>query len=196
MSETRKKSVVVATRGVAFRDFLVFQVKLALEGFRDLLAINLSVIAIVVDILSGQGRRPRRFYTVVRWSRRFDGWLRLHSMKGMRDAEEEGSGVAGGHAARRVGGRDVLGSGNEAAGSGSEAPGSGSEAPGSGSEAAGSGSEAAGSGGGSALGDGAARSHGTAPRDERRLGSDADTLVEQFEELVRKTQRRAGGSGE
>ena len=182
MSETRKKSVVVATRGVAFRDFLVFQVKLALEGFRDLLAINLSVIAIVVDILSGQGRRPRRFYTVVRWSRRFDGWLRLHSMKGMRDAEEEGRGVAGGAAGRRVGGRDVLGSGNEATGSGSEAPGSGSEA--------------AGSGDGSAPGDGAARSHGTAPRDGRRLGSDADTLVEQFEELVRKTQRRAGGSGE
>ena len=174
MSETRKKSVVVATRGVAFRDFLEFQVKLALEGFRDLLAINLSVIAIVVDILSGQGRRPRRFYAVVRWSRRFDGWLRLHSMKGMRDAEEEGRGVAGGSAARRVGGRDVLGSGSEATGSGSEAPGSG---------------------------DGSGPSDGSAPRDdlardERRLGSDADTLVEQFEELVRKTQRRTGGSGE
>lgn len=175
MSETRKKSVVVATRGVAFRDFLVFQVKLALEGFRDLLAINLSVIAIVVDILSGQGRRPRRFYTVVRWSRRFDGWLRLHSMKGMRDAEEEGRGVAGGAAGRRVGGRDVLGSGSEATGSGSEAPGSSD---------------------GSALGDGTAPHDGLANRDERRLGSDADTLVEQFEELVRKTQRRTGGSGE
>lgn len=175
MSETRKKSVVVTTRGVAFRDFLVFQVKLALEGFRDLLAINISLIAIVVDILSGQGRRPRRFYAVVRWSRRFDGWLRLHSMKGMRDAEEEGSGVAGGSATRRVGGGDVLGSGSEAPGSGSEAPGSGD---------------------GTVPSDGPAQSHGTAPRDERRLGSDADTLVEQFEELVRKTRRKAGGSGE
>lgn len=174
MSETRKKSVVVTTRGVAFRDFLVFQVKLALEGFRDLLAINLSLIAIVVDILSGQGRRPRRFYAVVRWSRRFDGWLRLHSMKGMRDAEEEDRGVAGGSTARRVGGRDVLGSGSEAPGSrDGSAPGDGP-----------------------ARSHGPAQSHGTAPRDERRLGSDADTLVEQFEELVRKTRRGAGGSGE
>lgn len=141
MRESRKKSVAKVTRGVAVRDFLVFQLKLALEGVRDLLAINLSVIAIVVDILSGRGRRPRRFYAVVRWSRRFDGWLRLHSMKGMPEAEEDG--------------RDGA-DGPESTGAGSEAPGSGV---------------------------------GVVSQDKRRLGSDADTLVEQFEELVRKTRR-------
>ena len=141
MKESRKKSVVKVTRGVAVRDFLVFQLKLALEGVRDLLAINLSVIAIVVDILSGRGRRPRRFYAVVRWSRRFDGWLRLHRMKGMPEAEEDGRGGA---------------DGPESTGAGSEAPGSGV---------------------------------GVVSQDKRRLGSDADTLVEQFEELVRKTRR-------
>ncbi len=141
MRESRKKSVAKVTRGVAVRDFLVFQLKLALEGVRDLLAINLSVIAIVVDILSGRGRRPRRFYAVVRWSRRFDGWLRLHSMKGMPEAEEDG--------------RDGA-DGPESTGAGSEAPGS---------------------------------RVGVVPQDKRRLGSDADTLVEQFEELVRKTRR-------
>ena len=141
MRESRKKSVVKVTRGVAVRDFLVFQLKLALEGVRDLLAINLSVIAIVVDILSGRGRRPRRFYAVVRWSRRFDGWLRLHRMKGMPEAEEDGRGGA---------------DGPESTGAGSEAPGSGV---------------------------------GVVSQDKRRLGSDADTLVEQFEELVRKTRR-------
>ncbi len=141
MRESRKKSVAKVTRGVAVRDFLVFQLKLALEGVRDLLAINLSVIAIVVDILSGRGRRPRRFYAVVRWSRRFDGWLRLHSMKGMPEAEEDGRGGA---------------DGPESTGAGSEAPRSGV---------------------------------GVVPQDKRRLGSDADTLVEQFEELVRKTRR-------
>lgn len=141
MRESRKKSVAKVTRGVAVRDFLVFQLKLALEGVRDLLAINLSVIAIVVDILSGRGRRPRRFYAVVRWSRRFDGWLRLHSMKGMPEAEEDGRGGA---------------DGPESTGAGSEAPGSGV---------------------------------GVVSQDKRQLGSDADTLVEQFEELVRKTRR-------
>ena len=141
MRESRKKSVAKVTRGVAVRDFLVFQLKLALEGVRDLLAINLSVIAIVVDILSGRGRRPRRFYAVVRWSRRFDGWLRLHSMKGMPEAEEDGRGGA---------------DGPESTGAGSEAPGSGV---------------------------------GVVSQDKRQLGSDADTLVEQFEELVRETRR-------
>lgn len=153
MNKSPKKSVVVATRGVAVRDFLVFQVKLALEGFRDLLAINISLIAIIVDILSGRGRQPRRFYAVVRWSRRFDGWLRLHSMKGMRDAEEESREVAADSGTRRADERKALGSGDEPPGS----------------------------------------SAGVAPRDKRRLGSDADTLVEQFEDLVRKTQRRSGG---
>jgi len=87
MSRSRKKNVVVATQGVALRDFLVFQVKLALDGVKDFVAINLSVVAIVVDLIAGRGRRPRRFYAVVRMSRRFDRWLNLHGMKAVSEAE-------------------------------------------------------------------------------------------------------------
>ena len=61
---------------------VVFQAKLALDGVKDLLLINLSVVAIVIDMISGGGRRPRRFYAVVRLGQRFDRWLRLHSAKG------------------------------------------------------------------------------------------------------------------
>ena len=120
MNESRKnsKAVVVATRGVTVRDFFVFQVKLALEGARDFLAMNLSVVALVIDILSGRGRRPRRFYTVVRWSRRFDGWLRLHNMRALQDAQEDyeepvppelgaSDGPHGIDRGRRVGGPDA-----------------------------------------------------------------------------------------
>ncbi len=87
MSRSRKKKVVVATQGVALRDFLVFQVKLALDGVKDFVAINLSVVAIVVDLIAGRGRRPRRFYAIVRMSRRFDRWLNLHGMKAVSEAE-------------------------------------------------------------------------------------------------------------
>ncbi len=148
MNKSRKpKPVVVATQGVTIRDFIVFQVKLGLEGARDFLAMNLSLIALVIDLFSGRGRRPRRFYTVVRWSRRFDGWLRLHSLKGLREMEEQ----------VEPGRPPVLGSGTEME---EDAMPYGS--------------------------DGQPTSRGG----QRRLGSDADTLVEEIERLVRKGSMR------
>lgn len=139
MNKSRKKPkpVVVATQGVTIRDFIVFQVKLALEGARDFLAMNLSLIALVVDLFSGRGRRPRRFYTVVRWSRRFDGWLRLHSLKGLREMEEQ------------VEPRQPPG-----------------------------------------LGAGTEMEEDATHAGQRRLGSNADTLVEEIERLVRKGSMR------
>lgn len=66
----------------AVRDFVVFQIKLAVDGVKDLLVFNLSIVAILADLLLG-GRRPGRcFYGVVRASRNFDAWLRLHATKG------------------------------------------------------------------------------------------------------------------
>lgn len=74
---------VPAGRGVVIRDFIVFQVKLAADGLKDVVAINLSVIAIVIDLLTGRGSNPRFFYGVVRLSRRFEGWLGLHRLRGL-----------------------------------------------------------------------------------------------------------------
>lgn len=99
----------VVTRSVAFRDFVVFQVKLALDGVKDAVLVSLSVIAIVIDLVAGGGRRPRRFYAVVRLCSRFDRWLRLHSAKGFAETGERlwpdlpGAGA-------EVGKRRVLGS--------------------------------------------------------------------------------------
>lgn len=76
---------VPAGRGVAIRDFIVFQVKLAADGLKDVVAINLSVIAIVIDLIAGRGGDPRFFYGVVRLSKRFEGWLDLHRMRGIAD---------------------------------------------------------------------------------------------------------------
>ena len=88
MNHLRKSSLPVVTRKVTFRDFVVFQVKLAVDGAKDLVLINLSVIAILIDLLSGGRRRPRRFYAVMRLGQRFDRWLRLYSAKGFSMAED------------------------------------------------------------------------------------------------------------
>jgi len=60
------------------RDFMVFQLKLAVDGVKDLVVFNVSIAAVVLDLLAGAGKRPRLFYTVVRASERFDEWLDLH----------------------------------------------------------------------------------------------------------------------
>jgi hypothetical protein len=72
--------MTVTSRNATVRDFAIFQVKLALEGMKDLVAFNLSIVALILDFISGRGRRPRLFYSVVRGSRRFDKWLNLHSV--------------------------------------------------------------------------------------------------------------------
>ena len=82
---------VKVSPGVAMRDFVVFQSKLVLDGVKDIVLLNLSVIAIVFDAITGRIARPRFFYGVVRLSRRFEEWLKLHRLRGARIDEEEGT---------------------------------------------------------------------------------------------------------
>lgn len=112
MRHSRNPSLPVVTRKVTFRDFAVFQAKLALDGVKDLVLVNLSVIAIVIDMLAGGGRRPRRFYAVIRLGERFDRWLKLHSAKGFDDAEDGGrqQEYLLGSGVEEVRGRRILGS--------------------------------------------------------------------------------------
>ena len=92
-----------ATRSVLFRDFLIFQMKLWLDGFKDLLMIQLSIIAVVVDLFFG-GRRKRLFYKVIRLGERIDLWLNLHGA--LSKSEETGDGLFG---ASRAGSKTMLG---------------------------------------------------------------------------------------
>lgn len=86
----KNESLTVEDRGVTFRDFASFQIKLALDGFKDLLVFNVSIVAMILDFIAGRGRRPRLFYSVMRWSERFDQWLNLHSSIKRIDALESG----------------------------------------------------------------------------------------------------------
>lgn len=95
MHMSRKKPLTVASRSVTLRDFVIFQVKLALDGGKDLVAFNLSIVAIVIDFIAGRGRRPRLFYSVVRMSERFDKWLNLHGVMERLDEGETDDGLFG-----------------------------------------------------------------------------------------------------
>lgn len=90
-----KKPMVVATRRVTLRDFVIFQVKLALDGLKGLVVIQLSVLALIVDFISGRGPRRRYFYSVVRVSERFDAWLNLYGAVQRMDAGESDDGLFG-----------------------------------------------------------------------------------------------------
>ena len=87
--------MIMATRGVTFRDFLIFQLKLWLDGMKDLVVITLSTGAVILDFIAGQGRRPRLFYSVVRASERFDRWINLHAAMERMEAGESDDGLFG-----------------------------------------------------------------------------------------------------
>jgi len=87
--------MVMATRGVTIRDFLIFQLKLVVDGLKDLVVFHLSIGAIVLDIISGRGRRPRLFYSVLRMSEKFDLWINLHGVVERLESEESEDGLFG-----------------------------------------------------------------------------------------------------
>ena len=87
--------MTVASRGVTFRDFAIFQLKLALDGLKDILVFNVSIGAMLIDLISGRGKRPRLFYSVLRGSERFDAWLNLHGVVERMDADGGEDGLFG-----------------------------------------------------------------------------------------------------
>lgn len=101
-----KKPMVVASSQVTFRDFLIFQLKLFLDGAKDLVVFNLSIGAMVLDFIAGRGRRPRLFYSVVRMSERWDRWLNLHSVMERLDEDDTDDGLFG---ASRAGDDSLVG---------------------------------------------------------------------------------------
>lgn len=97
MSRSRKRGqpLVVASRGVTLRDFLIFQLKLLLDGGKDTVVFFLSIGAVGLDFISGRGRRPRLFYSVMRMSEKFDLWLNLHGMVDRIESGEDEDGLFG-----------------------------------------------------------------------------------------------------
>lgn len=70
---------------VLLRDLLIFQLKLGLDGIKDVVLSPLSIIAAIADIVLGPPASGPRLYRVLRIGERFDLWLNLY-----RPAEDAG----------------------------------------------------------------------------------------------------------
>ena len=72
---------VVSSPGVLVRDYLIFGIKLILDGFKDVILLQVSLVAFALDLifmLFAGSRRARFFYTVLALGERIDLWLNLY----------------------------------------------------------------------------------------------------------------------
>jgi hypothetical protein len=86
------------------RDFLIFQLKLLIDGAKDLVLFQVSILAVLVDLVRGRRRNPGFFYRVLSLSERFDLWLNLHAA-----AEVAGKGEDGLFGASEAGSSTLVG---------------------------------------------------------------------------------------
>ncbi len=92
------------SRSTLLRDFLIFQLKLLIDGAKDVVLFQLSILAVVVDLVRGRRRDPGLFYRVLAVSERFDLWLNVHAA-----AEEAGKGEDGLFGASKAGSPTLVG---------------------------------------------------------------------------------------
>ena len=79
---------------VLMRDLIILQLKLWLDGVKDIVLSPLSIGAAALAILTGPPPDGHRLYKVLRWGERFDLWLNLYGATA--EAESSGEGLYGG----------------------------------------------------------------------------------------------------
>ncbi len=92
------------TRWVILRDLGLFQLKLMMDGAKDLFFGPIAVVAAAMDLLWPGDRPGRRFYAVMRVGERFDRWLSLFSAAEKACAMDDGL-----FGASRAGSHSLLG---------------------------------------------------------------------------------------
>jgi hypothetical protein len=93
----RRKTVVL-------RDLLIFQVKLAMDGLKDIVLMPLSFAAAALDIVFPGPRVGHRLYALLAVGEKFDSWLNLFGAA--KDADSATDGLFG---ASRAGSPTLLG---------------------------------------------------------------------------------------
>jgi hypothetical protein len=83
------------SRWVLLRDVFIFQMKLWLDGLKDLVVSPISLVAAAMDVVFGPGRHGYRFYRILRLGERFDQQLNLFRAAEMAERSEEGLFAAG-----------------------------------------------------------------------------------------------------
>lgn len=76
------------SRWTLIRDIGVFQVKLLVDGFRDLLLVPASLVAGIFSLLSGKAGNPGpQFYHLLEWGKQSEHWIDLFGA--LRNAQGE-----------------------------------------------------------------------------------------------------------
>lgn len=75
---------------VVLRDLAIFQLKLMLDGIKDVTLAPVSIAAAAADIVFPGERVGHRFYAVMRLGERFDRWLNLFGPADRADARRDG----------------------------------------------------------------------------------------------------------
>ncbi len=89
---------------VVVRDLIILQLKLWLDGIKDIILSPLAIGAAALDVLMGPTPEGHRLYKVLDLGERFDLWLNLYDASGR--AESSGEGLFG---ASRAGENTLLG---------------------------------------------------------------------------------------
>jgi len=78
MKTPSKRDDPEAERWTLLRDVGVLQVKLIVDGLRDVVLLPLSLIAGVISIVSGKDGRPGpHFYHLLAWGKQSEVWINL-----------------------------------------------------------------------------------------------------------------------
>lgn len=77
-------------RRIVLRDFLIFEIKLLLDGFKGAVISVLAVPAIALDLIHPGARPGHRFYGVMRLGDRLDRWLSLYGIADAAEADPDG----------------------------------------------------------------------------------------------------------
>ncbi|MEM7283922.1 MAG: hypothetical protein AAF438_20090 [Pseudomonadota bacterium] len=73
-------NIQTPSRWQLFRDIIVFQVKLVIDGLRDALLIPTSLLAGLFGVLTKPSEPGHYFYRVVRMGRQSEKWINLFGM--------------------------------------------------------------------------------------------------------------------
>ena len=101
MSEAESRALVVASpeqlplesKGELIREALVFQLKLGIDGLKDVVLVPIVMIALAFDLMRSTEVRGRNLRRVFRMGHGFDRWLDLYKAgRAAADDAEDGSG--------------------------------------------------------------------------------------------------------
>lgn len=85
-----EQSIVNRSKRVVLRDLMIFQLKLIMDGMKDIVLSPVSALAAGIDILFPGPQTGHRFYMVMAIGEKFDRWLNLFGAADSASAETDG----------------------------------------------------------------------------------------------------------